>query len=149
VLSLIYPRHNSPGHAKSSQSSLVVYWQRIYNTLTVTTAHIKSSFRRLTPLYFVIHFQFSFSFFHNCRLRNSIFLYPLCADPTENSLYCWQSLFTAPLPSNRSPIVPCVCFCGNVFSDPLPSNGNGVDCIENNSCDTLSTVTCAYFGRCL
>jgi hypothetical protein len=28
------------------------------------------------------------------------FLYPLCTDLTENSLYCWRSPFIAPLPSN-------------------------------------------------
>jgi hypothetical protein len=66
----------------------------------------------------------------------------------KHSLYCWQSLFTAPLPSNIS-IVPRVCFCGNVFSDPLPSNGHGADHIENTTCNTFSTVACAYFGRCL
>jgi hypothetical protein len=27
-----------------------------------------------------------------------------------------------PLPSNRRPIVPRVCFCGNVFCELLPSN---------------------------
>jgi hypothetical protein len=36
--------YKSLGHAKSSQSSLVVSWQRIYKSLTVTTAHIKSFF---------------------------------------------------------------------------------------------------------
>jgi hypothetical protein len=46
--SLLYSLHKSLGDAKSSQSSLVVSWQRIYNSLTVTTAHIKSSFHRLT-----------------------------------------------------------------------------------------------------
>jgi hypothetical protein len=125
----MYPLHQSLGNAKSSQSSLVVSWQRIYNSLTVTTVHIKSSFRRLTPLYSVVllcTLKFSFSFFYNCQLRNSALLYPLCTDSTKNSLYCGQSLITAPLPSNRS-IVPYVCFCGDVFSDPLPSNVHGAD----------------------
>jgi hypothetical protein len=31
-------------------------------------------------------------------------------------------MFTAPLPSNTRPIVKPVC-CGNVFTEPLPSNG--------------------------
>lgn len=26
----------------------------------------------------------------NCQLQNSTLSYPLCTDPTENSLYCWQ-----------------------------------------------------------
>jgi hypothetical protein len=29
---------------------------------------------------------------------------------------------TAPLPINKRPVVPRVCFCGNVFSESLPSN---------------------------
>jgi hypothetical protein len=48
VLSLIYRLHKSLGHTKSSQSSLVASWQRIYNSLTVTAAYIKSSLHRLT-----------------------------------------------------------------------------------------------------
>jgi hypothetical protein len=66
----------------------------------------------------------------------------------NHSLYCWQSLFTTPLPSNRS-IFPRVCFCGNVLDDPLSSNGHGADHIQNNSCNTVSVVACAYCGRCL
>jgi hypothetical protein len=38
ALSLIYTLYKSLGHAKCSQTSLVVSWQRIYNSLTVTTA---------------------------------------------------------------------------------------------------------------
>jgi preprotein translocase subunit SecG len=40
ALSLIYQPHKSLGHSKSSQSSIVVSWQWIYNSLTVTTAHM-------------------------------------------------------------------------------------------------------------
>jgi hypothetical protein len=32
---------------------------------------------------------------------------------------------------------------------PLPSTGHGTDHIENASFNTLSSVACAYFGRCL
>jgi hypothetical protein len=38
ALSLIYTLSKQLGHAKSSHSSLVVSWQRIYNSLTVTEA---------------------------------------------------------------------------------------------------------------
>jgi hypothetical protein len=55
ALSLIYTLYSSPLHThKGSQSSLLVSWQQIYNSLTVTTAHIKSSPRRLTPLFSVV-----------------------------------------------------------------------------------------------
>jgi hypothetical protein len=40
----------------------------------------------------------------------------------KHSLYCWRGVFTAPLPSNRPPVFPLVCFCGKVFSESLPSN---------------------------
>jgi hypothetical protein len=39
ALSFIYTRYKSLGYFKSSQSSLVVSWQRIYNSRTVTAAH--------------------------------------------------------------------------------------------------------------
>jgi hypothetical protein len=41
---------SSPLHThQGSQSSLVVSWQRIYNSLTVSAAHMKSSFHSLIP----------------------------------------------------------------------------------------------------
>jgi hypothetical protein len=46
-------------------------------------------------------------------------------------------------------IVPLVCFCGNVFSELLPSNVQGADHIENTYCNTFSIVACAYFGHYL
>jgi hypothetical protein len=50
ALSLIYTLYGSPLHTQSgSQSSLVVSWQRIYNSLIVTAAHMKSSFHSLIP----------------------------------------------------------------------------------------------------
>jgi hypothetical protein len=50
----------SLGHARSSHSSLVVSWQRVYNSLTVTTAHDKSSLHILIPflpVLFDCHFK--------------------------------------------------------------------------------------------
>jgi hypothetical protein len=44
VLSLIYTLYKSLGHAKSSQSSLVVSWQWIHNSLTVTAARYEVFF---------------------------------------------------------------------------------------------------------
>jgi hypothetical protein len=40
----------------------------------------------------------------------------------KHSLYCCQGVFTVPLPSKNCPFIPRVCFCGNVFSESLPSN---------------------------
>jgi hypothetical protein len=31
--------------------------------------------------------------------------------------------FTAPLPHNKRPILTCVCLCGSVFTESLPSSG--------------------------
>jgi hypothetical protein len=53
-------------------------------------------------------------FYYSCPAEH--FLQPLCTDPNEN-------MFPAPLTSNRRPTIPRVCFCGNVFIEPLPSNG--------------------------
>jgi hypothetical protein len=129
VLSLSYPLHQSLGHARSSQSSLMVSWQRICNSLTVATAHIKSSFCRQTRLFSVVL---------PCTPSILILILPQLpalefdslistwnGPHRKHSLYCWQSLFTTPLPSNRSPIVPHVCLCGIVLSDLLPSNRHG------------------------
>jgi hypothetical protein len=52
ALSLIYTLFRSIGHAKSSQCSLVVSWERIYNSLTVTSVHTKFFF------FFTAQFQF-------------------------------------------------------------------------------------------
>jgi hypothetical protein len=129
ALSLTCLLQQSLGHAKYSHSSLVISWQQICNTLTVTTSTHQVFFLQANS---IVLLQFSFSFFHNWQLRNSTLSYPLCMDPTENSLFCWQSLFITLLPSSESPIVLRICFCRNVFSDPLPSNGHGADHVENN-----------------
>jgi hypothetical protein len=52
-------------------------------------------------------------------------------DPTENTVFCCQEcVFIGPLPNNGCPsIVERVCF-GNVFTEPLPSNGH----MRRNSC---------------
>jgi hypothetical protein len=52
----------------------------------------------------------------NFKIRHYL-IYILHGRHGKHNLYFWQSLFTAPLPSNRSPIVWRVCFCGNVSSD--------------------------------
>jgi hypothetical protein len=54
VLSLIYILYKSLGHAKSSQSSLVIFWQRIYNNLPLTAAHYKVFFAQLNPFLAII-----------------------------------------------------------------------------------------------
>jgi hypothetical protein len=51
------------------------------------------------------------------------FINPRHGPHRKHSFYCWRGVFTAPLPSNRRPIFPRVCFCGNVFSESLSSNG--------------------------
>jgi hypothetical protein len=70
------------------------------------------------------------------------------ARTTRKTAYCWQSMFTAPLPSSGF-LVLRIYFCGNMLSDPLPSNGHGADYIENNCYNSYSIVSYMYFGRCL
>jgi hypothetical protein len=107
VLSLIYPLHKSLGHAESSQSSLVISWQRIYSSCIVTSTHIKASFCRLTSLFSVVRLCTHARFATLSQLRDSTLLYPLCTDPTENTVsQKFVGVFTAPLPRSGRPIVP-------------------------------------------
>jgi hypothetical protein len=39
-------------------------------------------------------------------------------------LYCWEGLFTDPLPSNGRLIVARISFRGNMSTEPLPGNGS-------------------------
>jgi hypothetical protein len=50
ALVLISTLYKSLGHAKSSQSSLVVSWQRIYISLTVTAVHYEVFFAQPNSL---------------------------------------------------------------------------------------------------
>jgi hypothetical protein len=65
---------------------------------------------------------------------------PLHGPHGNHSLCCWQTLLTSSLLSNRYPLVPRVCFCGNMFSDPLTSNRYGAYHIENTSYSPFSIV---------
>jgi hypothetical protein len=57
--------------------------------------------------------------------RRPLSLYNSSARTTQKTrpLYCWEGMFTDPLPSNRSPTVERVGSRGNVFTESLPSNG--------------------------
>jgi hypothetical protein len=108
ALSLIYPLHTPLGHAKSSQSSLVVSLQRIYNNATVTTAHIKSSFRRLSPLYSFVLFEFSFSFYDSFLILLQLLTfrgYLLPTTHSESESYVTTDGQSASLSWNKAPIL--------------------------------------------
>jgi hypothetical protein len=82
---LIYALYKSLGQAKSSQSSLVVSWQRIYNILTVTTANISLHFTGWlsTENWTRCHLH---SIILDCRLKRfPQFYISWGADPTENA----------------------------------------------------------------
>jgi hypothetical protein len=100
ALTLISALYKSLGQAKSSQSSLVVSWQRIYNNLTVTTAHTMLCFHSRTSnsqlltislpslFSYSCRAQLHFAFFFRALSVNSAdlgSLYSLRADPTENT----------------------------------------------------------------
>jgi hypothetical protein len=144
VLSLIYTLRSSPLHMHyGSQSSLVVSWQRIYNRHCHFKSHVKSSFHSLIPflpLFCSCQFrrldsiQFLCSQAHTTagwhietRLTslNWTLLYNHFERTTQKTqlLYCWEGMFTAPLPSNRRPIAARVGSRRNVFTESLPSNG--------------------------
>jgi hypothetical protein len=88
ALSLIYTLYKSLGHAKSSQFSLVVSWQRIYNSLTVTAAHYEVFFAQPNSFLAICSQLFcqleTFNAYSSC-LKSSI--YSLRAAPTENTAY--------------------------------------------------------------
>jgi hypothetical protein len=88
TLLLISTLHKSPGHAKSSQSSLVISWQRIYDFLTVTTERIKSSLRSRTSKLTTANHKFITLILQssvNCQLQdspsNSLLLLPTTSLP--------------------------------------------------------------------
>jgi hypothetical protein len=101
------------------QSSPVVSWQRIHNSLTVTTAHMMFSLHNLIPFFPSVlnHLQLSSSSdslnSDSAELGSS--LYSLGADPTENtvSIVIAQQFFACCL------LIRC---CANVFIELLSSN---------------------------
>jgi hypothetical protein len=105
ALSLISTIYKSLRHAKSSQSSLVLSWQRIYNSPTVTAAHMKSNYflaissQSLSPAYSLLKSNSS------C-VRSS--LYGFGSDPQKHCylyyymlIQCCREIFTAQLNSNE------------------------------------------------
>jgi hypothetical protein len=142
ALSLFYTLSSSPLHThEDSQPSLVVSWQRIYQSLAVILNHTWSF---LDTIWFLsCHF---FSITLDCHLQNSTqFPSDYCSVLLASLLqlllpyrtlrtttlhgshrnaifFCPECVFTGPLPSNGCPIVERL-FCRNVFTDPLSSNG--------------------------
>jgi hypothetical protein len=98
-------------------SSLVVSWQQIYHSPTVTSNHTWSLL--VTAFFFSCHYSQSPSTAISITRPNSldccsILLSSDCAlgtDPTENAVfYCQECVFTGPLPGNECPsIVACAC----------------------------------------
>jgi hypothetical protein len=120
AISLIYTLYSPPLHTyEDSQSSLVVSWQRIYNSLTVSTAHSKSSLHSLIP-FLAIPSQSS----STAISRDSLIiisagpgasLYSLGADPTENTV----SIVIA---QQYPDCCLCICCRKNLFTESLPRN---------------------------
>jgi hypothetical protein len=119
---------------KSSQSLLVVFRQRIHNSLTVTSNRIWKLF--LHSLIYLLSFHLYHLLLPSPELdpildnkslkRPSLFLYNPSARTMQKTqpLYCKEDLFTDPLPSNGRPIVAGIRFFGNVFTEWLPSTGS-------------------------
>jgi hypothetical protein len=139
--------HFTVTHALSSQSSLVVSWQRIYNSHNVTSNHTWSPLCTAKFLFFFCHYsatansiQFLCSQTHilagwsletRLSLLNWNLFYNHFAKTTQKtqSFYCWEGVFTAPLHSKGSYLnVACVfvatgmclssrCLAINVYSN--------------------------------
>jgi hypothetical protein len=142
ALSLIYTLYKSLGHAKSSQYSLIVSWQRIYNSLTVTAAHYEvflaqpNSFLAIcSQLFCQLPTLETLSILCcSCQLRNST---------DSNDLFC---LFITPrhrlYRKHSSSTVAWTRFCGNVLTQLLHSNG----CMHRISYrDNSSIVICEHY----
>jgi hypothetical protein len=69
-------------------------------------------------------------------LASAVFLGSESLGTRDQPLYCWEGLFTDPLFSNGRPILAGVRFCGNVFTESLPSNGS----IRRNILSQISPV---------
>jgi hypothetical protein len=113
ALSLICLLHKSPGHAKSSQSSLAASWQRIYNGLTVITAHIKSSFHMPNLLFTVLpSIQFWSDLSVNLSLSLSLSVIRRITTDCQSASLSWNE---APIEGSRPHFIPVrqlrVCWC--------------------------------------
>jgi hypothetical protein len=141
ALSLIYTLFKSLGYAKFSQSSLVISWKRIYNSLTVTAAHIKSP---LHNLILSCHLQRVFQFWQQLTLCFKLcYLKYLGRNHTENTvselfLYFYRSMFTSPLHRNGSFLVLRACTFPRepVYSRCLAMNYSG----SQASCHTMFLI---------
>jgi hypothetical protein len=156
-LSLIYPLRKSLGHGKSTQPSLVVFWQRIYkshynyNTHKVFSSQANFVALLCTPSILILYFHTLFLLTHSelpaSELDSLIStLHGLHGKHRLSTIHrgVYRSVAWKQTSYNST-----VGFCGNLFSDPLPSNGHGADHTENTYCNAFSIVACAYFGRCL
>jgi hypothetical protein len=103
--------------------------QRIYHSLTVTSDHISNSFLAFLQLPIpqtrLISNSFSTTVLYFIYSASTTFVLP----NTSHNYFAqtpWKTPSSivqnaCPLPSNGCPIVERLC-CGNVFTDPLPSN---------------------------
>jgi hypothetical protein len=113
AFSLIFTLYKSLGYTKSSQSSLVVSWQRIYNSLTVTAAHHEVFFAQ--PNSFL-------------AISSQLF----CQLPTPETLSIFLSAAWDPryIVSGRTHRKQCLStivsllgvVAGNMFTEQLPNN---------------------------
>jgi hypothetical protein len=97
ALSLMYTFYKSLGHTKSSHSSVIVSRQRMYNSLTITAAHMKSPLHSLTPF-----LPFLLSYSANFQLQKlSQFS---AASQSQSQSYVTTDDQSASLSWNRAPI---------------------------------------------
>jgi hypothetical protein len=113
------------------QFLLVVSWQRIYNSIAVTSIHIGSMLCTVLslPCYFFsitldCHLQSSTQFLTVTLTNDTIcpFITPRHGKCRKHNISVVEKLIYDPLRSNGHHIFVRVCFCGNVFTESLPSN---------------------------
>jgi hypothetical protein len=136
VLSLIYTLYSSPLHTDYvSQSSLVVSWQRIHNSLTVTSNYTWSLL--CTVQFLSCHYSATANSEDSTQFNSSapklIFWRLVSRNSTLHSVRYWSiEFFITPLhrPYGKLRLLLSPIVLG-VFTAPLHSNGRGADHIEN------------------
>jgi hypothetical protein len=120
ALSLFYTPYNSTLHThKSSQSSLVVSWQRIYKSHSHFKSHIKSSLPFLLNHLGLPSPELDPVLDNNSLKWPSMSLYNSLVRSTQKTqpLYWWECLFTDLLHRNGRHIVARLRFRKNVFTE--------------------------------
>jgi hypothetical protein len=128
IYSLVTPKYcHVPGICVTNNNGFWIWWSNVLTFIQlVTTVHKPPSDTPASSS--TGHSRLLTTLYYSCVLRHVFWLCPLIIPrhgPTENTVFrCQECMFIGALPTNGCPsIVKLVCI-GNVFTEPLPSNGH-------------------------